>query len=215
MSTANKKQIVRKLIDDSHNCNGSCSKCVRLYHFIDQMDIANIPVEYWLMTKKTFNGPHKLKVFINDYSEHIAKNYRDGKSVGLIGGYGLGKTFSACSVLKKALWLGFDAYYISAADMVKETVEGKMWKVFKEKDFLVIDEVDSRFFNSPAQRELFGSIYENIFRGRCQNKFPTIVCSNDTNDFGSVFGDNNSQSIGSLHKKYLHTIYIAGTDLRQ
>lgn len=215
MSIANKKQIVRKQISDSHGCNGVCSKCIKIYNLIDKMEEAKIPSEYWLLKMANFSGPNKIKDILKDYIQNIKTHYSDGAGHCFVGGYGIGKTFTACTILKKALSIGFDAYYISASDMMNSVFSDHSIKdKLKTVDFLVIDEMDSRFFTSPVQKDMFGSLYETVFRHRCQNKFPTIICSNDTNNIMNVFGEQNSQSIQSLHNKYLNIIYVAGKDLR-
>lgn len=45
-------------------------------------------------------------------------------------------------------------------------------------DFLVIDEFDPRHMGSDAGADLFGRIFEDIFRVRLQNKLPTLMCTN-------------------------------------
>jgi DNA replication protein DnaC len=180
------------------------------------MEEAQIPVEYWFLKMEDFQGPNKLKTFVDDYMSHIKENYTNGKSVCFVGGHGIGKTYSVCCILRKALRTGLSAYYVSAGDLINNVVnDSQMRNKMKEVDFLVIDELDSRFFTSSAQKELFGSMYENIFRNRCQNKFPTIMCSNETNNLLKVFGEQRTQSIISLHTQYLQFLYVAGLDFRK
>jgi hypothetical protein len=46
---------------------------------------ANIPVEYWFLNMKNFNGSNSLNEFYKDYSENIKMNYINGKSNCLAG----------------------------------------------------------------------------------------------------------------------------------
>jgi len=216
MSTANKKQAVRKQISDRHKCNGVCAKCIKAYGLIDQMAEANIPAEYWLSKPDNSSVFDNLNAFVRNYTNDMAVNYAAGKSICFIGSHGVGKTHSACSILKFALKNDFIVYYTSATDMMNDVIKNSLHRTkLKGVDFLVIDELDSRFFTSRAQKELFGGVYESIFRNRCQNLLPTIMCSNETNNLFNVFGEQTAQSISSLYKQYVETKYVAGIDIRK
>jgi len=101
---------------------------------------------------KTFSGSPKLKEIVEDYARHIRKKYEDGKSICFSGAQGTGKTMSSICILRAAIKSGFSVYYITASDMLSELTDYKNGHEIKNKlkgvDFLVIDELDSRFFGS-------------------------------------------------------------------
>ncbi len=101
------------------------------------------------------------------------------------------------------------------AEMTDYENNSKIRRTLRDVDFLVIDELDSRFFPSDAQKELFSSIYENIFRYRSHNTLPTIICTNETNNILNVFHGPAVQSITSLNNQYLTIYPVAGVDFRK
>lgn len=215
-----KKEIIKRQIKNNHGCSvGFCQECNRKFILIDKMDDANIPVEYWTISLDEFIGPDKLKTSIQKYILDIKENYSKGKSICFNGNQGVGKTTAAICILRAAIKNGFNCYYISACDLLSEIVDFKnnrqIKNLLKNIDFLVIDELDSRFFVSDGSKELFSGIFENIFRSRSQNLLPTIICSNETNGLNNVFYGQSSKAIESLFFKYLETIYIIGHDIRK
>lgn len=218
MGTLNKKELVKADVRSKHGCFGVCSQCTNVSKLIDHMYDANIPVGYWMLKMKDFCGSKDLKELYDDYNKDIKKKYFEGKSICLSGGQGIGKTMVAISIMKVALKKDLSAYYITALDMLnlltdyKNSAETK--KIFQESDFLVIDELDSRFFISDSVKELFSGIYENIFRYRTHNMLPTIICTNEISGILNVFHGQSKQAITSLNKQYLTTYHIAGKDVR-
>lgn len=217
MPIATKKQLLKeKVIAELGSPHDpKCSKALRL---IDLMDESNIPVGYWFLKMKDFKGSPKLGEVISEYIDNIKQNYVDGVSICLAGNQGTGKTMSSICVLKAALKHGFTAQYTTASDMMTEMTSNiKMLtrKTLREVDFLVIDELDSRFFPSDAQKELFSSIYEGIFRFRAHNTMPTIICTNETESILNVFHGAGVQSINSLNRQYLTVYPVAGVDYRK
>lgn len=215
----NKKDIAKKEIVAEHGCNGICSKCVKAHKLIDLMSEANIPAGYWNLTMNNFEGPERLKDIILSYSKQIDKNYRKGKSICLSGNQGTGKTMSSICILRVALKNNYSAYYTTASDILNDMTNSKFLHNTRAKlrnsDFLVIDELDSRFFVSDSAKELFSGIYENIFRYRSHNLMPTIICTNETAGILDVFRGPAKQSIDSLNNQYLIVCPFAGKDFRK
>lgn len=215
MTIANKKLAAIEQIKNSHNCNGACPKCIKAFELIDKMAAAHLPVEYWKAKKNDLYESNKLANICKGYLTNLQSNYLHGKSLCFIGGHGIGKTFSSCLLLKYILKDNYSGYYTSALDLMNESIESGTHKhMLRNVDFLVVDELDSRFFTSPAQKELFSGIYENIFRFRCQNLLPNILCTNETGDILKVFEGQTIQSIDSLHRQYIRFYHIAGLDVR-
>jgi len=182
------------------------------------MDDAKIPVGYWFLKMDDFSGSPRLGEVIREYISNIKQNYIEGNSICLAGNQGTGKTMSSICILKAALHAGFSAYYITASDMLAElTSEYSLStrNTLRDVDFLVIDETDSRFFNTEAQKELFSRIYESVFRSRAHNTMPTIICTNETQSILNVFTGAGRQSIDSLNRQYLKIYPVAGKDYRK
>ena len=218
MSIENKKEFVKKKIVEEHGCSGGCVDCAKKLHAIDDMATANITAGYWQLTLNDFCETAKIKDIAKEYMEHIKENYYKGKSVCFVGTPGTGKTMSGVFILRAAIKAQFSVYYITASDLFNEIVSSKNVEIrnhLKSVDFLMIDELDSRFFYSENSRELFSGIYENIFRYRTHNNLPTIICSNETDDIMNVFSGACVQNIASLNKQYLVTHPVAGIDFRK
>lgn len=220
MSIDKKKDIIKNQIIDDHGCRGSsCSRCARISSLIDKMEESNIPAGYWLLSMKHFSGSNLLKDIVDSYILKIKENYKNGVSVCFSGNQGTGKTMSSICILKAALKNEFSAYYITASDMLSDLTNYNsnydLRKKLKESDFLVIDELDSRFFVSDSVKELFSGLYENIFRYRTHNLFPTIICTNETSGILNVFRGAGVQSIHSLNTQYLKMYPVAGLDYRK
>lgn len=219
MGLSNKKQLVKEKIIDKFGGDKHKPECVRALRLIDAMADSNIPVGYWFTKMKDFIGPPKFKEVVENYMSNIKDRFLDGESVCFAGNQGTGKTMSSICILKKAIKNGFSVYYTTASDIMSEMTNYENNWVIRETlrtvDFLVIDELDSRFFTSDAQKELFSGIYENIFRYRAHNLLPTIICTNETDSVLNVFYGAATQSIKSLNSQYLKIYPVAGLDFRK
>lgn len=218
MSLLDKRELIKRKIVAEHGCAGACIRCTKVQAMIDKMGDSNIPVGYWFLNMKGFKGPQQLADVTNEYIKDLDVNYLSGKSICVSGNQGIGKTLSAICILKAALKANRSAYYITASDMMSEVANYdnnvNIRKILRESDFLVIDELDSRFFTSDSVKEFFSSIYENIFRFRSHNTLPTILCTNETENVLNVFSGQCVQSIKSLHTQYLINYPMAGLDVR-
>lgn len=214
-----KTKFIKEKIKAEHGCGDACQECTKKFIVIDEMDDANIPVGYWLLTMKNFCGSPKLKEIVEDYISDLKEKYMSGKSLCFSGGQGTGKTMSAICILRAAIKQNFSVYYMTASDLLSDMTDYKnsseLRRKLRQVDFLVIDELDSRFFTSDSVKELFSGIYENIFRHRAQNMLPTIICTNETGGIDRVFSGQAVHSINSLNSKYLQIVPVAGTDFRK
>lgn len=214
-----KRELIREKIKKDHGCKDLCFECNKKFVLIDKMYDANIPVAYWLLTMKDFSGSPKLKEIAEDYILNIKEKYNSGKSICFSGNQGTGKTMVSVCILRTAIKNGFKVYYITASDLLTISMDRKnnidVLEKIRNVDFLTIDELDSRFFVSDSFKELFSSIYENIFRNRAQNMLPTILCTNETDNILNVFYGQVVHSIKSLNAKHLEVYPIAGKDFRK
>lgn len=181
---------------------------------------SNIPIEYWsLKMGNDFKGDQRLLTKYNELVADIKTLYMNGSSVCFAGFHGVGKTFTTTSILKKASQKGYSCLYTTLSDIVSTLMNGSSEDKFLSKkelsmvDFLVIDEVDIRFFNqSESSNEIFGKMFELILRTRQQNKLPTFIATNSPNikeNFKSFFKD----SLGSLFNK-VQIFTVFGEDYR-
>lgn len=217
MSIATKKrQLKEQIIAEVGSVQDP--RCIKALRLIDLMDESKIPVGYWFLKMRDFVGSDKLAEIVNAYIGNIKKNYLSGRSICLAGTQGTGKTYSSVCILKAALKHGYSAHYITASDMLAEMVSSEKMStraVLRGADFLVIDELDSRFFTSDAQKELFSGVYEGIFRFRVHNGLPTIICTNETDSILNVFYGHAAQAIDSLNRQYLTVYPVTGLDYRK
>lgn len=215
MSIDKKKELIKQKISDKH---GVGPKTAKIHRLIDKMAEANIPAGYWFLTMDKFQGSPKLKEIVDEYIGVLQDNYMNGNSICFAGNQGTGKTMSSICILKAAIKSGFSTYYITASDMLSELSEKDTKSIrytLRHCDFLVIDELDSRFFTSDSVKELFSSKYESVFRYRAHNGMPTIVCTNETDNVLNVFSGPGVQSIGSLNNQYLTIHPVVGKDFRK
>lgn len=164
-----------------------------------------------------FQGDPVLKTKFLAYVADLNQTYRDGKNLLLIGGHGYGKTMTATGILKRVALTSKSALYVTMNDLVNylvaasETAEARRQLV--TADFLVIDEFDPRHVGSANQADLFGRIFEDIFRTRVQNTMPTIMCSNSP-DVTEAFKGAIQNSIKSL-MNYVDKVTVLGKDWRK
>ena len=217
MSIRKKKQKIKQKIAEKYA--GDADKITRKHAIIDKLDESGIPVGYWFLTMSDFDGSSALRDVVDNYISDIDNAYMDGRSVCFAGNQGTGKTMSSICILKEAIKKGYSAHYTTASDILNEWTDYKNSSALRRKlrdvDFLLIDELDSRFFTSDNVKELFSGIYENVFRYRAHNTMPTLICTNETEEILNVFYGASVQSIGSLNKQYLEVIPVVGKDFRK
>ena len=211
---------LRKKLYNACGCNG-CLKCNSKISRMKRYQKSNIPTEYWEYSFKDFSGNKILRDRITPYLKDIEGMYDDGGSILMVGTMGTGKTYSACCLLKLAITKDFSGMYINMVEIINNIISnpsvnsGEYIQSLVNVDFLVIDELDSRWiFPSDKTEQIFGSYMEYILRSRFQNKMPTIMCSN-TKNIGDIFSGDFSKSFKSLTEHYADTIVVAGKDYRR
>ena len=211
------ERIRENIVKDCTNCSGkSCSICLKKSSRTLLYAEANIPIEYWDRSFKDFQGDKRFKSAMKLYISDINNIYDSGISLGFIGTLGTGKTYMASCFLKIALINGFSASYHNMSDMIQDSMDDKdFFAKITSKDFIVIDEYDSRWVYPTERAELlFGQTMERILRHRFQNKMPTIICSN-TAELDSVLAGDFSRSTKSLFSKFLKEYTVSGVDYRR
>ena len=182
---------------------------------------SNIPILYWnLKMEKDFCGDPRLLTKYNEYISDIKSSYDNGKSICFAGLYGCGKTFVSTCILKKICAKGYSGLYTTATDVVNILVQATGEDKYLSKkeltmvDFLVLDELDPRFYSNENAADLYARSLEGVFRTRCQNKLPTIICTNSPNIVESLNGSLKA-SIDSLMNGYMEIFPIFGEDFRK
>lgn len=211
---AEKARIVRECA----KCRGvGCPVCMRYCQHIDHMASAQIPVDYWFRHMEDFYGSQEFKQEVMSYIENIEKEYSLGKVLCLSGHRGVGKTMAACSILQKAILKGYDVHYTTLVDAVSilTSYDSHMYrKSVRRWDFLVIDEVDQRYFDTINSRNLYGNHFENILRTRAQNRLPLIMCTN-SEDLDAIFAGEFQESFRSLRSQFFRVLPVGGHDARK
>jgi DNA replication protein DnaC len=209
-----KAEIKNKCKICRSKASAECYNCIRWEGFINCMAVAEIPVDYWFRNMKNFYGYDGLKDPVLKFIANIHEMYENGNTIYIAGDRGRGKTMASCSILKEAILKNYTTFYITLSDLVARSMNSTIKLEVKNKDFLVIDEIDNRFFPTESSMELYGGILESVLRGRMQNKLPTIMCSNAI-DIGLVFGGQFKKSFQSLWFQFVKTIAVGGPDVRK
>jgi DNA replication protein DnaC len=166
---------------------------------------------------KGFYGHPDFRDGIMDYINNLEVNYYNGQSLCLTGHRGTGKTMAACCILKEALKKGYSVFYTTMVDAVANLLSSQSNDYrydLKHIDFLIIDELDQRFFHTVNSNDLYGNHFENIFRIRVQNKLPTIICTN-SEDVEQIFNGEFKESFISLSSQFLRILRASGKDVRK
>lgn len=182
--------------------------------------MSNIPVDYWYRDMHDFIGPNILKRYYQTTVEDLSKSFKSGRSARLAGNHGVGKTLTLCSILKRVVETNkYNALYVNLTDIIhvmlnndSETKNGAR-SMLLSVDFLVIDELDTRFMGSDNAADLFGRILEPIMRTRIQNRMPLFFCTNSIKVEDSFSGPLQA-SIESLFNLVKLVPIIGGKDVR-
>lgn len=223
MSFAKKLEVIEKKIRRECVCGGpGCNTCRDKISRIRRYEAANIPVEYWLLAFKDFKGDQKFKEAFSEKIKSINDIYERGESYAFVGNFGIGKTYAACCLLKKAIISDYSAKYYNMSDIITKVLnknDPDTLKELTEIDFLVIDEFSKRFiFASEKSEQIFGQTMEQILRSRFQNKMPTVICSNNEDIDEVLLAQNSSdfaKAFESLRRKHMTVYYILGNDFRK
>lgn len=208
----------KRIIAECKACSGvGCGACFGYCAFIDKMVESEIPVDYWFRKIEDFYGDVNFKDELLNYVQNISLQYSKGLAYCFVGPRGTGKTMGACSVLRAALLKNYSALYITMVDSVGKLLSQNA-QAFREQikqiDFMVLDEVDQRFFPSQGSQALYGHQFETIIRTRTQNKLPTIMCTN-SEDINQIFDGEFQKSFESLGSQFVKIVRAGGKDARK
>jgi len=204
-----------------HSANGILTPDgARLTEAFHRYWLSNIPVDYWYRDMIDWHGPNNLKKYYNEITEDVRGSFRTGKSALFAGKHGVGKSLTTACILKRAVECGqYTALYVNLVDIIHvmlttaPEVKTQGREFLLNVDFLVIDEMDSRFMGSENAADLFGRILEPIMRTRIQNRMPSFFCTN-TSKIEESFSGPLQASIESLMKLVKLITVIGGEDAR-
>ena len=215
------KNKLKNILDSIDNSDLEAKAKVFKQIAINRYSESNIPIEYWsLKMDRDFIGDPNLLAKYKEYIADIKQSYINGDSYCFAGSYGLGKTLTACCILKDACNKGYSCLYSNLSDLVNILTSAPNEDKFLARrelnmvDFLVIDELDPRFFSTETAGDLYARTLETIFRTRSQNKLPTLICSNSPNVIQSFTGSLKN-SLDSLFKGYIKIFPVFGEDFRK
>ncbi len=181
---------------------------------------ANIPVDYWLRDMANFEGAKSLPKIFQDFTKDLKKSYSSGKSICLIGQFGLGKTMTVACILKNIVENNrYTALYTNMTDIIHNMVnpdyatKDESRRKYTEIDFLAIDEVDHRLMGTDNASDFFGRVLEPIVRCRIQNRLPVLMCTNS--DVSESFVGPLKQSFDSLMALIPKHTLLPGKDYRK
>jgi DNA replication protein DnaC len=221
--------IPRKKLDDAiddiisvHSNNGILtSDGAMLVEMFQRYYNANIPVDYWWRDMHDFIGPKILKNYYNSITLDIKKSFKEGQSARFAGSHGTGKTITVSSILKRVVESNkYSALYVNLTDIIHimlntdSETKNTARSMLLSEDFVVIDELDTRFMGSENAADLFGRILEPIMRTRIQNRMPLFFCTNSIKIEGSFSGPLQA-SIESLFNLVRFIPVIGGKDVRE
>lgn len=182
---------------------------------------ANIPVDYWWREfDENWQGPIKFAEYYQEITSDIKGAYKEGKRARFGAKHGIGKTFTCACILKRVVETDkFSAFYVNLHDIISvmlnspPDVKNQAKEILLNVDFLVIDEVDSRFMPTENAADLFGRILEPVLRTRIQNRMPLFFCTN-TSKVEDSFSGPLQASIQSLMYLVKTVPVIGGDDAR-
>lgn len=162
-----------------------------------------------------------MKAKYEEYVSDLKTSYLQGSSICFAGPHGVGKTLASTCILKKAVLKNYVCLYSTLSDVVSVFTASSNENKFLARrelmmvDFLVLDEVDNRFFKkSMDAADLFAQTLESVFRTRSQNSLPTLMCTNSPNIIES-FGGALHDSLSSLMSGYVSIFSVFGEDNRK
>ena len=206
-----KKDIIRKC----NKCNKGCVSCLTYCSYIEKIALSGIPADYWFREMRDWYGDKRFADKINKYIADIDTAYNKNKSLCLTGHPGTGKTMASCNILKAAILRKYSVFYITLSQVVNNLIMNDVITKIKlmESDFLVLDEVDQRFFPTAGGRELFGNMFEYVMRNRSHHMRPIIMCTNSV-DTSQIFDGAYGHMFSSLKSQFMTELFAGGKDAR-
>ncbi len=170
-------------------CKGANLYCSCYTDYFNKLKVvkANVPFQFLDWTFEMFDSPDAVPTVkkVKKYVEDIDKNYKSGKGVYIYGSVGNGKTCFASVILRHVINKGYSGCFMTLDQcmaLLREREEGtasieeRLSKESLSADFLVIDEMNTRYSQIPSPS--VKATFEELIRSRTNRLLPLIVTSN-------------------------------------
>lgn len=207
------------------NCCGNldigCPTCSQEFDIYKLMAEARVPIKFWPASIADVKNA-KTKRNLQAYIGNLAEVRHEGIGIYFAGGNGVGKSMAACIIANEALRQGYTAYVTYMSQVISMFCaqmydDGEKRALFQqailEVDFLILDDIDKKY--NPKNSGFLDSLYDMVFRQRCNNNLPVILTSNVKKD--ELYARQNNiyaKSLLSLFDEHVKEIIIAGKDER-
>ena len=169
---------------------------------------------------KTYHGVEEVKVFVENYINHLDDNIEENRGIFFCGSNGVGKSMLSCIILKEAYRKRYSCrrvtfsqyinYYTEAWNVrdknEKDTLESDFYEQYKGVEFLVLEEIGKEIDSKIAK-----PILEDLLRYREEHGLVTVICSNIPM---KVVEETYGPSVASLCKGHMTPVTIVGKDMR-
>ena len=169
---------------------------------------------------KTYRGVEEVKVFVENYINHLDENIEENRGIFFCGSNGVGKSMLSCIILKEAYRRRYSCrrvtfsqyinYYTEAWNVrdknEKDTLESDFYEQYKGVEFLVLEEIGKEIDSKIAK-----PILEDLLRYREEHGLVTVICSNIPM---KVVEETYGPSVASLCKGHMTPVTIVGKDMR-
>ena len=176
----------------------------------------NIGRRYWCAEMVNVDETSVKNVF-RRYVQSLSDNYDQGWGVFLYGGNGIGKTYTACALLKEIQKRGYSTYCVLADVLKVAYIDGQRFdqdssvvQRVESVDFLLLEDLGKEYSGKGSG---FAELcFENMLRKRSRECLPTIVT---TNLSPSAFKERYKQSAASLAMECMVACQMKGEDRRK
>ena len=179
---------------------------------------AHIPMEYWYIDFRSFQGDRRAKLMVQKYCEKIDEARKGGFGFLLSGPNGIGKTTLITLTLQEVIRHGYSAFYITLPEifsLIHRSYDFPMLlpeidTILKDTEFLAVGELGKDYHRGGAENYAIAE-FDSFFRYRRGACLPTLL---DTNMSADDRLDTYGESLISLLKARTPEIIVKGTDYR-
>lgn len=149
---------------------------------VDNLIIRGVPHSYVEASLSNYNQSSSKKKTVKRYLEHLHDMYEDRICLTLYGSNGSGKTYLSSIIVKEAYRLRYNSAITTVANLLDLTFKSNKTeqdlyklKMYKEADFLVLDEVGKENFTRTGSNI---NLLEETLRSAITRGQVIILCTN-------------------------------------
>lgn len=179
--------------------------------------IRGVPPEYIEGTLEDYVQNDEVKIIMTRYLNNMHDMYEDRANLCLYGSNGSGKTYLSTLIVKEAYRLRYSSAMTTVANLLDLTFKPKKTqedlaklKMYKEAEFLVLDEVGKENFTKTGSNI---NLVEESLRGAVVRGQVVIICTNLPLEGEHGLFNQYGNSIKSLINSYFR-IKFEGDDYR-